>query len=395
MKRLYDKLLKDHFQNSNQMAFIVGPRQVGKTTTCRAYDTKHTYINWDNDEDRQIILQGSKALINKIRPSMGATIVFDELHKYPNWKNFLKGFYDTYAKNNAKIIVTGSARLDIYKKGADSLMGRYFSYRMHPLSIAELVHSNYSIKEIRTPKIISDKDFNTLLEYGGFPDPFLKGNTRFYNKWKQLRKQLLFREDIRDLTKIYEIGQVEVLAEILTSQATQLCNYAALARKIRASENSIRKWINTLESLYFCFSIRPWKNNISRSLIKEPKIFLWDWSLLNDAGAQNENFIASHLLKAVHWWQDNGLGEYSLHYLRTKDKREVDFIVTKNKKPWFLVEVKTAKTALSKELEYFQEKTNAKHAFQVTINEKYVNKDCFGISNPAIVPAITFLSQLA
>ena len=218
--------------------------------------------------------------------------------------------------------------------------------------------------------------------------------TNVYNKWKILRRQLLFREDIRDLTNIHEIAQVEILAELLKLQAAQLCNFAALSRKVRASENSIRRWTAALESLYYCFLLSPWNKNISRSLIKEPKVFLWDWSVIQDKGARYENFIASHLLKAVHWWQDNGFGEYSLHYIRTKDKREVDFIVIKNDKPWFLVEVKSSNGKLSRDLAYFKEKLNAKYAFQVTIEEAYVNKSCFDISYPASVPAKTFLSQL-
>ena len=393
MKRVYDNLIKEHFKANSQMAFLTGPRQVGKTTTCRSLK-KNLYISWDNDEDRSLILQGQKALVNKIGLSEVSTIIFDEIHKYANWKNYIKGLYDSYGKNNFQIIVTGSARFDVYRKGADSLMGRYFLYRMHPLSVAEILYQTYSKTEIRPPKKIADNDFNLLVRRGGFPEPFLRKNSRFYNKWKILRRQLLFREDIRDVTKIHEIAQVEVLAELLKFQSSQLCNFASLARKVRASENSIRSWTASLESLYYCFLLKPWSKNISRSLIKEPKVFLWDWSVVQDKGARYENFIASHLLKAVHWWQDNGFGEYSLHYVRTKDKREVDFVVIKNNEPWFLVEVKSSRGKLSGNLKYFQKEINAKHAFQVTIDEAYVNKSCFDISYPVIVPAKTFLSQL-
>lgn len=196
------------------------------------------------------------------------------------------------------------------------------------------------------------------------------------------------------MTKIHEIAQVEVLAELLKLQAAQLCNFAALSKKIRASENSIRRWTTALESLYYCFLLKPWSKNVARSLIKEPKAYLWNWSVIQDKGARYENFIAAHLLKAVHWWQDNGFGEFSLRYLRTKDKREVDFVIIKNNKPWFLVEVKSSNRKLSKNLEYFQKKIKAGHAFQVTIEDDYINKSCFDISYPVIVPAKTFLSQL-
>ena len=376
------------------MAFVIGPRQVGKTTTCKAYDPDCIYFNWDDESTRQLILNGQKAVIDEIGLKAGSVIVFDEIHKYPHWKNFIKGLYDVYAKDNFQVIITGSANFNIYRKGADSLMGRYFLYRMHPLSVGELVDNSFVEDEIRESKKIPDEQFDALLKFGGFPEPFLKGSDRFFNKWKGLRKQLLFREDLRDLTRINEIDQVEILAEMIQMNSTKQCNYSTYSKKIRASENSIRKWIATLESLYYCFRIKPWSKNISKSFIKEPKIFLWDWSSISDEGAKNENFVASHLLKAVHWWTDNGFGNCDLFYLRTYDKYEVDFLVSRNNKPWFIVEVKTQSKALNRKLEYFQEKTKAPHAFQVNMKMDYVDKDCFSINYPVVVPAKTFLSQL-
>jgi predicted AAA+ superfamily ATPase len=266
---------------------------------------------------------------------------------------------------------------------------------MHPLSVGELVHTEYPDPETHLPKKVTNEDYNTLIEYGGLPEPFLKRNRRFYNKWRRIRNQLLFHQDIRDLTNIQEIGQVEILAEFLRQQVGQLSNYASLSRKIRASENSIRRWIATLESLYYCFSIRPWKRNIARSLLKEPKIYLWDWSVVSEPGAKFENFIASHLLKAVHWWQDNGFGDYGLYYLRTKDKREVDFLVTRDAHPWFLVEAKSSGNAdINKNLKYFQTVTKATHAFQISKDEDFINANSFNTMYPVKVPARTFLSQL-
>lgn len=394
MKRLYEGLLSNHFKNNKQIAFVLGPRQVGKTTTCRAYAKNHSYFNWDDERTRQIILKGQNALAEEIGFNKSQIVVFDELHKYPEWKNFIKGFYDVYAKDNFQVIITGSANFNIYRKGADSLMGRYFLYRMHPLTVGEIAYKTYSDYEIRKPKSITDSAFKSLLTYGGFPEPFLKSDKKFFNKWEGLRKQLLFREDLRDLTRIHEINQVEVLAELIQLNASQQCSYSSYSKKIRASENSVRSWISAIESLYYCFRITPWSNNISKSLTKEPKIYLWDWSSIDDEGARNENFVASHLLKAVHWWSDNGFGDYDLFYLRTFEKREVDFLVTKNKKPWFLVEVKTKEEKLNKNLSYFQERTNAEHAFQVVVNKEFVDKDCFSVKYPVAVSARTLLSQL-
>jgi uncharacterized protein len=322
------------------------------------------------------------------------TIVFDEIHKYCKWKLFFKGFFDVFG-DRCRVLVTRSARLNIYKRGGDSMMGRYFLYRMHPLSVAELATPSLIEQEIRPPCNIDSDSFQALLRYGGFPEPFQSANMRFYNRWHRLRTDQLLREDLRDISRIQEIAQVEILAEILRHQAGALVNYSKLASQVSVSIDTIRRWISTLESLYFCFSIRPWFRNIPKSLRKQPKIFLWDWSVIRDPGARHENFVASHLLKAVHWWSDIGLGTYQLYFIRDKDKREIDFLVTRNDQPWFLVEAKTSsRTKLNRHLANFQQKTGASHAFQIAFDIKYIERDCFSAQTPVIVPASTFLSQL-
>lgn len=285
---------------------------------------------------------------------------------------------------------------DLIKKGEDSLIGRYFLYRLHPLSVAEIISPSTKKEEITTiSKEISQKDFEALYQFGGFPDPFLKRDSFFYNQWKRLRLQQLFKEDLRDLTLIQDLGQMELLAELLQNQAGSLMNYQALANKIHVSVDTVKRWIQTLKSFYYCFTIKPWTKNITRSLLKDPKIYLWDWALIDDEGARAENFIASHLLKAVHYWTDRGFGEFDLYFLRDKEKREVDFLVSKNKKPWFLVEVKASKTtSVSKSLFYYQQATKAPHTFQVALDMDYVEDNCFSFHEPIIVPAKTFLSQL-
>lgn len=274
-------------------------------------------------------------------------------------------------------------------------MGRYFYYRLHPLSVNELLNRAPSDTDIQKPLKIADTKFLNLLNWGGFPEPYLKQEQRFYNRWTRLRKQQLLREDIRELSNIQGLGQLELLATLLQHQAGELTSYSTLAKKTRVSVDTIRRWIVTLESLYYCFSIRPWTKNITRSLLKEPKYYLWDWSQCSDKGARNENFIASHLLKAVHYWTDQGMGEYELYFLRDKDKREVDFLVSKNQKPWFMVEVKSSiKEKLSPTLAVFQKQLSLKHVFQVAMDGDYVDQDIFTLDKPTIVPAKTFLSQL-
>lgn len=401
MKRLYDSMVQAFLHSNSEMLMISGPRQVGKTTTGKITENfcSHlTYLNWDNEDDRQLVIQGPKAIAEHANlftlQESKPCIVFDEIHKRPDWKNFLKGFFDSYGEQ-AHIIVTGSSRLDIYKKSGDSLMGRYLHFRMNPFSVAECLRTTISDAEISKPLEMDDGNFKALFEFGGFPKPFLKRNKRFSNQWHNLRNQQLLREDIRDVNLIHDLNQLQVLMSLISHQAANQITYSSLAKSTCVSVDTITRWIEILETFYYCFRIRPWTKNISRSLIKEPKIFLYDWSKIEDSGAKAENFIAMHLLKATQYWTDSGLGQYGLHYIRTLDKKEVDFVVTKNDKAWFLVEVKLSNhKKISPHLYEFQKESGAQHAFQVIIDMPYVDQDCFAISHPIIVPAKTFLSQL-
>lgn len=402
MKRTYEFLLQDHLAHYRQMIFLSGPRQVGKTTTSlktSSHCLRHYYFNWDNQQHRALIINGPESIAQEVKLNeLSKTlpvIVFDEIHKYRKWKSFLKGFFDTFEKN-CRIIVTGSSRLDVYKRGGDSLMGRYFLYHLHPLSIREIVDPTLPKLEIQKPKEINQSDFEALLNYGGFPEPFLKKNSSFFNRWKRLRTDQLFHQDLRDLSHVQEMSQIELLAKFLQEEASHSLNYSSLAAKINVSIPTLKRWIELLKNLYFCFTLKPFSKNLSRSLIKEPKIYLWNWANIDDVGARLENFVASHLFKATQFWTDRGLGDYGLYYLRDKDRREVDFVVTKNQKPWFLVEAKASgnNKGISKWLYYFQKKLNVPHAFQIGFDLPYVDEDCFKIKKPVIVPAKTFLSQL-
>jgi len=400
MQRIYQSIIKEHLSQYGQMVFLAGPRQIGKSTIAtrtKNLSPHNKSFNWDKLKDREEIVSGTSIVkglpldaLLKTRP----IIIFDEIHKYSHWKTFLKGLIDEH-KTKLHIIVTGSCKLDVYRKGGDSLMGRYFLYHIHPISVAELLRTNIPDQPISTPQKIKQDLFDSLLEFGGFPEPFIKQNKRFYSSWQNLRRQQMIKEDIRDLSQIQEISQLELLSFTLQHQTGQLLNYSSLAKKIRVSDQAIRRWVDVLSAYYHCFTIKPWSHNIARSLLKDPKIYLWDWSIIENEGAKVENFIASHLLKAIHLWNDTGMGQYGLYFLRDKDKKEVDFLVTNNNKPWFLVEVKfSAKDSISKNLHYYKQQTGAKHAFQVVFDLPYVDKDCFSYTEPIIVPAKTFLSQL-
>ena len=402
MKRYYDSVIQNELASNRQMILLSGPRQVGKTTFAKKIlageHTEQYYLNWDDVNHRELILAGSDLIIQTLNLDQlrdtKPIIVFDELHKYKDWKTFLKGFYDRF-ENELSILVTGSARMDIFKRGGDSLMGRYFNYRLHPLSVKELTGHIDSEQIIQFPKPLNDDIFSQLLHFGGFPEPFLKHDVRFSNRWQKLRHEQLVREDIRDNSNVHELAQMEVLVKLLNKQAGQVTKYSSLAKQIRVSVDTIRRWLDILESFYYCFRVRPWYANISNSLRKEPKTYLWDWSTISSKGERNENFIASHLLKACHWWTDLGHGDFELFYLRTKDQKEVDFLVCKNNKPWFLVEVKTSiSSPISPNLNWFQKKTGAEHAFQVVMDAEYVEADIFSKTTPLKVPAKTFLSQM-
>ena len=401
MDRIYRNLLLGHLKQYRQMALLAGPSQVGKTSIAHDLRKKFThyyYFNWDSKEDRELIISGPKALAQAagldLARETATLIVLDELHKYGKWKQFIKGFFDLYEKK-CKILITGSAKLNIFRRQGDSLMGRYFLYRVHPMSVAELIGAKTREHEIQRPKEIPPKDLESLFTFGGFPEPYSKHSLRFSKNWQRLKQEQLIAEDIRDLTQIQNLAQLDMLAEILKSEAGHLIQYKNLSNQINVAEPTVKRWIQCLEQFYYCFRIKPWSKNVRSSLRKEPKLFLWDWSVIENHGDKVENFIASHLLKAVHYWTDTGLGNYDLYYVRDKKKNEVDFLVTKDQKPWFLVEAKaSATTGISKALHLFQKQTAAKHAFQVAFDMDYIAKNCFDYTEPVIVPASTFLSQL-
>jgi len=401
MKRIYDKLLEEHLVKYEQMAFLAGPRQVGKTTIAQnaIQSSKYSkYLNWDNIDSRKIILSGNQSIVKNLPiatiPNVKPFIIFDELHKYKNWKTLLKGFVDEY-KSTSHIIVTGSAKLDVYRKGGDSLMGRYFLYRVYPLSVAEIARGYYAEDVVSPPSQIDNDLISSLIEFGGFPESFIKQDKRFHNRWQNMRFQQLIREDIMDLAKIQELAQLEVLADLIKYQTGQMVSYSSLSNKVRVNDTTIRRWISTLESFYYCFRLRPWSNNVSRSLLKEPKIYLMDWSVIEDKGARTENFIACHLYKAVNFWNDAGFGKYDLFFLRDKEKREVDFLITANNKPWIMIEVKSSNNcSLNKNLLHFQKQINAEHVLQLSSDLPYIEQDFRELRTPQIFPMSTFLSQL-
>ena len=395
--RLYDAILERHFAKFGKMAFVSGPRQVGKTTVCK--QGCDTYLNWDNLADRRLVLAGPNAVAEKVigvdRPGRAPRrLVLDELHKDRRWRAFLKGFFDSHGER-LQIIATGSSRMDVYMRGGDSLMGRYFAYRMHPFSVAECGRTSYPEDVVSPPVAIKDADWRALRDHGGFPEPFLQRDPTVSRRWRDTRLTQVATQDVRDLDRLRDLSAMENLLLNLQERSACQLNYASLAVDIQVSAPTVKSWIRLLEQLHQGFRLTPWSKSIAHSLRKEPKWYLRDWSGIQDPGRRAETLVACHLLKATEGWTDLGLGAFSLHYLRDKRGREVDFLVVRDGKPWMLVEAKSSSDAITPALRYFQEATGALHAFQVVVDDAFEDVDCFAQKGrPFIVTARGFLSQL-
>lgn len=350
----------------DKMVFIGGPRQVGKTTLAQYIGKntykKYIYFNWDNREDRKMILQ------KKINAE-SALIIFDEIHKYKQWKNYIKGEFDKY-KKIFHILVTGSARLDLYKKGGDSLMGRYYYYRLHPFSLSEILQIEPKIKISKelifpdTKKNIA-KIFKDLLFFGGFPEPFIKKDQKTLRRFHNERLDRLIKEDIRDIEQVRDLSALQILVEILPEKVGSLLSLNALREDLQVSHKTISLWMNILEKFYYHFRIYPFLTKTIKSLRKEPKMYLWDWSQIQNESSKLENIVASHLLKMSHFLYDAEGYKVELYFLRDIEGREVDFLITIDKKPWIAVEVKLSEEQISKHLKYFVKKLNIPFAYQI------------------------------
>jgi predicted AAA+ superfamily ATPase len=348
-----------------KMVFVAGPRQVGKTTLTKYigdnYFNTYSYINWDYPPDR-------KQIINFQFRGDTSLLIFDELHKYKQWKNYLKGIYDKY-KGIYKILVTGSSRLDIYRKDGDSLRGRYFYHVLHPFSLAELLETKMENKPFSQLEFKSAKEtkeiFLLLSKFGPFPEPFLKQSVNFWRRWRLEETDLLLREEIRDLRLITDLSALQVLVEILPNKVGSLLSINNLREDLQLAHKTIVNYLETLESFYFHFRLYPYTRKTFRSLKKMAKLYLWDWSPLTNEGAKLENMVASHLLKFIHYLTYVYGYRAELFYLKDVEGREVDFLVVIDNRPWFAVEVKTTIDTPSSFLTYFAQRVNIPWLYQV------------------------------
>jgi len=269
-------------------------------------------------------------------------VIFDELHKMNQWKRWLKGIYDVEGVR-PRLLVTGSSNLDTYKKVGDSLAGRYFQYRFHPLDLKE-VSSLY-------PK---EEAFERLWNYSGFPEPFIKGTQVFYNRWKKSHHDIIIRQDLIDIQTVRDVKAIETLLELLRLNVGSSISYSNLARTLEKDAKTIKQWLQLLENLYVIFRVTPYHKRISRALLKEPKYYFYDVVQVKDQGARLENLVATSLLKELHWLEDILGATTALHFLRTKEGKEIDFLVVINEKPYCLLEAKWSDDVPSKNFLYFE-----------------------------------------
>jgi predicted AAA+ superfamily ATPase len=336
MNRYLEKYILEDL--SSKIVLLTGPRQTGKTTLSKMLISNYDYLNFDNPEHRLSLVERSWDRSKKL-------VIFDELHKLKNWKSWLKGIYDTEGFPPA-ILVTGSAKLDTYKKVGDSLAGRFFQFRLHPLDL----------KEIKN-KLLPDSlpaALDQLLETSNFPEPFLRGTRRFYNRWKRSHLDIILKQDLLDLENVQQISSIETLIQLLRKRVGSPLSYSSLAGDLQCSDKTVKRWLTILENMYVVFRVPPFHRNVARSILKAPKFYFYDTGqVLGDEGARLENLVAGALLKEIHFLEDCFGERCELHFLRTKDGREIDFFVTRDDSPLLMLEVKWSDSKPSRNFQAF------------------------------------------
>lgn len=353
-----------------KMVFIGGARQVGKTTLARTIlEIKEGYLNWDVDLDRERILLREWP--------RGPLLILDEIHKYKEWRNLLKGLYDDIHRKR-QILVTGSARMDHYRRGGDSLQGRYHYLRLHPLSLAEL-------------KLKNQKSLLDLLHLGGFPEPFLSGSKKEARRWSKEYRSRLIREEIANLEQIQDLDKMHLLMLRLPELVGSPLSINNLREDLQINHQTASRWLTIFENIYAIIRISPFGSPKIRAVKKEQKHYHLDWSIIPTESVRFENMVAIHLLKWVDFESDVNGRELELRYFRDVDGREVDFVITENRKPIQLIECKWDDTSVDPSLLYLKERFPFCEAWQITAVGK---KDYVNDKDINVAPASKFLSRL-
>lgn len=364
-RELYKKIWKE-LASDKEMVFLAGPRQAGKTTlagTIAEGFANSLYFNWDIPEQRSRLLRNPSFFQEVARKDASPPlIIFDEIHKYREWKNYLKGAYDHF-RSEYRFLVSGSGRLDIYQKGGDSLAGRYLLFHLFPFTLAELGNRRRPYQEFMADPLEVNSAagselrelWNSLGSYSGFPEPFLSARAAAYGRWSNTYARQLIREDIRDLTDVRSVMAMETLFHLLPSRVGSPLSVLGMARDLQVSPVSVKSWLDLFERFFLSFSIPPWTKKVARAIVKERKVYLFDLPRLKNRGIQFENMVALELWRAVTSWNDLGLGEFGLHFIKNKEKQEVDFLLSRDYEPFLLVETKLGELEPSVPLRKFQQ----------------------------------------
>ena len=351
MDRYLSQFLKK--DSDKKIILLMGSRQSGKTTLVKQIFENDDYLNFDASEDRE-------AIFKKQWRRDTDCIIFGELHKMPYWKRWIKGVFDTEG-NRPRLFVTGSANLETFRKVGDSLAGRYFQFRLHPLDLEEgVLYWHPNEKEV----------FERLMKFSGFPEPFLEGTHEFYRRWQKSHLDIILRQDFLDLYSIRSLKSIEILVDLLKPRVASSISYSNLARDLEVDPKSVQNWLMMLENIYAIFRVTPYHTNIARSLLKEPKFYFYDIARVANEGARLENLVAAALLKRIQFLEDVYGSKGSLHYLRTKDGIELDFLVLMDGRPVLCIEVKTSEEAPSKAFSYFRKFIGDAKCVQLVLNLK-------------------------
>lgn len=360
-RRVFPLVLRDL---KKKMVFVAGPRQCGKTVLAESVLSRVTgsYLNWDVDQHRRTI----RASLMDERAKLW---VFDEIHKFPRWRNWLKGIFD-FHRNRHAILVTGSARLDLYRRGGESLQGRYFLFRLHPFTLSELMKGPVrSLDDVPLMGAAAPagarKTLQSLLILGGFPEPFLSGSETEAKRWRLSYGSRLIRQDIRDVTQLKDLDRVELLYDRLPETVGSVLSLNSLREDLEVGFQSVRNWVHVFEQMYSVFRIAPFGPSRIKAVKKEQKLYLWDWSRIADPGARLENAVAFHLLRLCHWAEDVHGERVELRFFRSVVGHEVDFVLLRSGKPWMAVEVKIGERPLSSGMNYFLQRVKTPFAFQL------------------------------
>jgi len=386
------------------MVFIAGPRQAGKTTLARIVGTdfeNRAYLNWDIPDDRLRLLDDPHFFASMDRlDSSEPLVVFDEIHKYRDWKNYLKGVIDRFPRGY-RFLVTGSGRLDIYRKGGDSLAGRYLLIHLWPFTLAELAARQAGLEGFLEAPLAIDLDrrqeltgiWENLREFGGFPEPYLRGSKRSWRRWSRTYAHQLVREDVRDLTGIRSVDGMETLFTLLPTKVGSPLSVPSLSRDLKVSYNTVQSWLSAFERFFLTFSVPTWSRKIARAILKERKVYIWDSPRIEDPGARFENMVALELKRAVSAWTEMGYGHYGLHFLKNKERQEVDFLISANDEPMLLVETKLTDPTPGKALRKFQTALGVP-AIQLTNEGESYREFPNGAHRIVSAPAWSWLSRL-